>query len=61
VQINSQYWPELSAHQIYWEHHNNPHVYEYDSTDDGPEVEIIRRINFGQMNETLDILNARQS
>jgi hypothetical protein len=44
VQTNehlSPYWPNLSVHQDYWEHHNNPHVYTYDPADDGPEVEVI--------------------
>lgn len=38
------FWPDISAHQEYWEMHNNPHVYEYDPTDDGPEVVIVARI-----------------
>jgi hypothetical protein len=43
-QFQSDFWPRLPAHLLYWETHNNPHVYEYDPTDDGPEVEIIARI-----------------
>jgi hypothetical protein len=41
----SSHWSEISAHQQYWECRNNPWVYEYDPTDDGPEVEIIRFVN----------------
>ena len=37
--LASNYWPEPSAHQIYWEQHNNPYVYEYDPVDDGPEAD----------------------
>lgn len=40
----SDYWPIPSPHRAYWEHYSNPYVYEYDPTDDGPEVEIITRI-----------------
>jgi len=40
----SEFWPEPTAHRHYWERHNCPHVYEYDPTDDGPEVEAITRI-----------------
>lgn len=36
----SEHWPDITAHREYWERHNNPHVYEYDPTDDGPEAEI---------------------
>lgn len=44
MQSNSPYWPPQTAHQIFWERSNNPFVYEYDPTDDGPEVEVISRI-----------------
>lgn len=37
----SDYWPAPTAHRDFWERHNNPYVYEYDPTDDGPEVEAI--------------------
>ena len=40
----SNYWPAPTAHREHWERFNNPYVYEYDPTDDGPEVEIITRI-----------------
>ena len=40
----SPFWPTPTAHRIHWEQNNCPHVYEYDPTDDGPEVEIITRI-----------------
>jgi crotonobetainyl-CoA:carnitine CoA-transferase CaiB-like acyl-CoA transferase len=43
-QFRSDEWPELNAHRLNWETHNNPHVYEYDPTDDGPEIEIVARI-----------------
>ena len=33
-----------SAHQLFWEHNNCIHVYEYDPTDDGPECQIIKAI-----------------
>jgi hypothetical protein len=43
-QFRSDLWSEISAHQQHWECRNNPWVYEYDPTDDGPEVEIIRSV-----------------
>jgi hypothetical protein len=33
-----------TAHQEYWDWHNNYLIYEYDPADDGPEVEIINRL-----------------
>jgi len=42
----SPLWPSMTAHRIFWENRNNPHVYEYDPADDGPEVEIIREFLF---------------
>ena len=33
-----------TAHMKYWSQHNNLNVYVYDPADDGPEVEVIRRI-----------------
>ncbi len=42
--LRSEFWPAPSAHREYWERHNCPHVYEYDPTDDGPEVEIVKSI-----------------
>ena len=36
--------PPLTAHREYWERRNCALVYEYDPTDDGPEVEIATRI-----------------
>lgn len=42
----SEFWPEPSAHQTYWETHHNPHVFTYNPADDGPEVEIIRYFFF---------------
>lgn len=44
MQNNSPYWPPQTAHQIFWERNNCPFVYEYDPTEDGPEVEVITRI-----------------
>jgi hypothetical protein len=35
---HSDFWPGLSAHRECWEHRNCPLVYEYDPTDDGPEI-----------------------
>lgn len=46
-------WPPLTAHKIFWENRNNPHVYEYDPTDDGPEVEIIREFLFQDLINTV--------
>lgn len=40
----SEHWPDLTAHRDYWERHNNPHIYEYDPTDDGPETVTPRLI-----------------
>jgi hypothetical protein len=37
----SELWPEPSAHRLYWERNNCALVYEYDPTDDGPEVAVI--------------------
>lgn len=54
MQSNSAYWPDLSAHQNYWEHHNNPYVYQYDPADDGPEVETITRINWSHPHSPKD-------
>ena len=42
--FHSPLWPIQTAHQIFWERNNCPFVYEYDPTDDGPEVEIATRI-----------------
>lgn len=28
-----------TAHEAYWETHHNPHVFQYDPTDDGPETD----------------------
>jgi hypothetical protein len=42
--FHSPLWPIQTAHQIFWERNNCPFVYEYDPTDDGPEVEIGRAI-----------------
>lgn len=36
----SEYWPVMTAHQEHWERHNNPYVYEYDPTDEGPEQSV---------------------
>jgi hypothetical protein len=51
----SDHWPTPSAHRDFWEHHNNPYVYEYDPTDDGPEVHVIRLIRAGYTQFELDI------
>lgn len=40
----SDYWPPPSVHREYWELHHNPHVYEYDAADDGPEWYTLRVI-----------------
>lgn len=37
-------YPYLSVHEEYWIQRNNHLVYEYDQTDDGPEVDIISSI-----------------
>jgi hypothetical protein len=44
--VQSEHWPFLvpTAHRLYWEQRNCAHVYEYDPTDDGPEVGTIRAI-----------------
>jgi hypothetical protein len=39
--------PPLTAHREHWERRHCALVYEYDPTDDGPEVDIIRRIDEG--------------
>jgi hypothetical protein len=44
-----------TAHQIFWEHNNCPHVYEYDPTDDGPEVGLIRGVRASHAK--LDLFN----
>ena len=49
----SEFWPTPSAHRAYWEQHNCAHVYEYDPTDDGPEVGAIRQIFY--RHDDLDI------
>ena len=49
----SELWPVPSAHRSYWEQHNCAHVYEYDPTDDGPEVGAIRQIFY--RHDDLDI------
>jgi len=41
----SEFWPVSTAHRSYWERHNCAYVYEYDPTDDGPEVEILKAIH----------------
>jgi hypothetical protein len=40
----SPFWPAPTAHQDYWERHHCPNTLQYDSADDGPEVETIARI-----------------
>jgi hypothetical protein len=52
-QFRSDFWPDLSAHQEYWEHRNLSDVYEYDPTDDGPEVGIINRVNIAIFHQDL--------
>jgi hypothetical protein len=42
--FQSRHWSPQTAHQIFWERNNCPFVYEYDATDDGPEVEIGRAV-----------------
>ena len=49
----SELWPVPSAHRSYWEQHNCAHVYEYDPTDDGPEIGAIRQIFY--RHDDLDI------
>lgn len=43
-QFQSEYWPVPSAHQEYWERNICALVYEYDPTDNGPEVETANAI-----------------
>jgi hypothetical protein len=40
---DEEFWPAPSAHRSYWELQNNLNVYEYDPTDDGPEIVIFER------------------
>lgn len=40
----SEFWPVPTVHQEHAERHLLHDVYEYDPTDDGPEVELITRI-----------------
>jgi hypothetical protein len=42
--VRSEHWPPPMAHREFWERYNCAQVYEYDPTDDGPEVEVITRI-----------------
>ena len=42
--LRSEFWPVPSVHQEYTQRHVLHDVYEYDPTDDGPEIEIITRI-----------------
>ena len=49
----SEFWPEQSAHRNYWERHNCAYVYEYDPTDDGPEVEVLKAIH--ATHDSLDV------
>lgn len=49
----SEFWPTPSAHRAYWKQHNCAQVYEYDPTDDGPEVGAIRQIFY--RHDDLDI------
>lgn len=55
--FHSPHWPIQTAHQIFWERNNCPFVYEYDPTDDGPEVEIGRAIL--AMYTTLELIDER--
>ncbi len=52
-----EHWQYLSAHREYWENRNNIHIYEYDPTDDGPEVGIINSIF---ATATQDVLDERE-
>lgn len=61
MQSNSAYWPDLSAHQSYWEHHNNPYVYQYDPADDGPEVETIVSIRINHSEGMLSRENRQRT
>lgn len=54
----SEHWPDLTAHRDYWERHNNPHIYEYDPTDDGPEVEAIISVRINHQTADLTIERA---
>jgi hypothetical protein len=49
----------VSAHRAYWENHNNPYIYEYDPTDDGPECHTISWIN--STHTQTDIENEREA
>lgn len=51
----SDLWPVPSAHKDYWERHNCAFVYEYDSTDDGPETHTIRLIRASHTQFELDL------
>ena len=42
--IRSEHWPPPLAHREFWERYNCALVYEYDPTDDGPEVGVINTI-----------------
>jgi hypothetical protein len=55
----SEFWPDTTAHRSYWERHNCSFVYEYDPTDDGPEVEILKAIHANH--DPLDLLIEQES
>ena len=46
-----------TAHQIFWEHNNCIHVYEYDPTADGPECAAAKVILASHTLRELDIEN----
>jgi len=54
----SEFWPVPTVHRAYWERHNCALVYEYDSTDDGLEVEVLKAIH--ATHDSLDVAIERQ-
>lgn len=52
-EYRSKLWPPLTAHRIFWENQNNPDIYEYDPTDEGPEVWVIREFLFQDLVDTV--------
>lgn len=56
-QFRSEHWPESTAHRDFWEQSNCAHVYEYDPTDDGPEVEAIISVRINH--PTFDLVRER--
>ena len=55
--LRSIFWPEATAHRAYWERNNCALVYEYDPSDDGPEVEVATAILSSHNEEDLTVEN----